>query len=373
MTWTPEQPFNSLPPLPPAVELETRAVLKACIPARAALAAMNQAASLMPNPAMLVNTLPMLEARDSSEIENIVTTADRLFQHAGGAEQQADPATKEALRYRGALYWGVASLAQRPLSTATAVEVCRQIKAVDLDVRRTPGTQLVNDRTGAVVYTPPQGEALLRQLLGNWENFLHNARDIDPLVRMAAAHYQFEAIHPFVDGNGRTGRVLNLLFLVQEGLLDLPILYLSRALLRHKADYYRLLRDVTQSGDWEPWLLFMLQGVEHTAQWTMAKILAIKQLADHTAQHVREHLPKLYSRELVDVIFEQPYCRITNLVDRGIGQRHAASRYLHALAGLGVLQAQTLGKEKLFVHPRLLWLLGDEAHAVRRYDPRAVA
>lgn len=367
MTWVPEQPYNALPPLPPTVELETRAVLKACIPARAALAAMNQAAALMPNPAMLVNTLPMLEARDSSEIENIVTTADRLFQYADAAEQQADPATKEALRYRGALYWGVASLAQRPLSTATAVEVCRQIKAVDLDVRRTPGTQLVNDRTGEVVYTPPQGEAQLRELLANWEAFLHNARDIDPLVRMAAAHYQFEAIHPFVDGNGRTGRVLNLLFLVQEGLLDLPILYLSRAILRRKADYYRLLREVTQTGAWEPWVLFMLQGVEETALWTTAKILAIKQLADHTAQHVRERLPKLYSRELVDVIFEQPYCRIANLVDRGIAQRQAASRYLHALADGGVLEERTLGKEKLFVHPRLLRLLGSDAHEYERY------
>lgn len=368
MTWVPEQPYNALPPLPPTVELETRAVLKACIPARAALAAMNQAAALMPNPAMLVNTLPMLEARDSSEIENIVTTADRLFQYADAAEQQADPATKEALRYRGALYWGATSLTQRPLSTATAVEVCRQIKAVDLDVRRTPGTQLVNERTGEVVYTPPQGETLLRELLANWEAFLHNARDIDPLVRMAAAHYQFEAIHPFVDGNGRTGRVLNLLFLVQEGLLDLPILYLSRAILRNKADYYRLLREVTQTGAWEPWVLFMLRGVEETAQWTTAKILAIKQLADHTAQHVRERLPKLYSRELVDVIFEQPYCRIANLVERDIAQRQAASRYLHALAELGVLEEKTLGKEKLFVHPRLLKLLGNEAHEYERYE-----
>jgi Fic family protein len=350
------------------LELETRAVLKACIPARAALAAMNQAAALMPNPAMLVNTLPMLEARDSSEIENIVTTADRLFQYADAADQQADPATKEALRYRGALYWGAASLTQRPLSTATAVEVCRRIKAVALDVRRTPGTQLVNDRTGEVVYTPPQGEARLRELLANWEAFLHNARDIDPLVRMAAAHYQFEAIHPFVDGNGRTGRVLNLLFLVQEGLLDLPILYLSRAILRRKADYYRLLREVTQTAAWEPWVVFMLQGVEETAQWTTAKILAIKQLADHTALHVRQRLPKLYSRELVDVIFEQPYCRIANLVDRGIAQRQAASRYLHALAELGVLEEKVLGKEKLFVHPRLLRLLGNEAHDYERYE-----
>lgn len=366
MTWLPEQPFNNLPPLPPVVELETRAVLKACIPARAALAAMNQAVALMPNPAMLVNTLPMLEARDSSEIENIVTTADRLFQHAGHGEL-ADPATKEALRYRGALYWGVASLTQKPLCTATAIAVCQQIKSVALDIRRTPGTQLMNERTGEVVYTPPEGEALLRRLLANWESFLHTQTDIDPLVRMAVGHYQFEAIHPFVDGNGRTGRVLNLLFLIQERLLDLPVLYLSRAILRRKSDYYRLLREVTQSGNWEAWVLFMLEGVEETAQWTTAKILAIRALADLTAQHVRERLPKLYSRELVDVIFEQPYCRISNLVDKGVAQRQAASRYLHALAELGVLQEKVVGKEKLFVHPNLLTLLSSETHEYAKY------
>ena len=366
MNWQPDQPFNDLPALPPAVELETRAVLKACIPARAALAALNQAVALMPNPAMLVNTLPMLEAKDSSEIENIVTTADRLFQHAGSSDH-ADPATKEALRYRGALYWGVQSLQERPLCTATAVEVCRQIKGVQLDIRRTPGTQLVNDRTGEVVYTPPQGETVLRGLLANWENFLHDLTDTDPLVRMAVAHYQFEAIHPFVDGNGRTGRVLNLLFLVQQGLLNLPILYLSRAILRKKADYYRLLREVTQTGAWEEWVLFMLKGVEETATWTTAKVLAIRALADHTAAYVREHQPKLYSRELVDVIFEQPYCRIANLVDSGIAQRQTASRYLHALAELGILEEKTVGKEKLFVHPRLLALLSNDRHDYTPY------
>ncbi|WP_308418631.1 Fic family protein [Chitinimonas arctica] len=285
----------------------------------------------------------MLEAWDSSEIENIVTTADWLFQYSDSSEQ-ADPATREALRYRGALYWGVQSLAQRPLCTVTAVAVCQQIKSVALDIRRTPGTQLMNERTGEIVYTPPEGEALLRDLLANWESFLHTQTELDPLVRMAVGHYQFEAIHPFVDGNGRTGRVLNLLFLIQEGLLDLPVLYLSRAILRRKADYYRLLREVTQTGDWEAWVLYMLNGVEETARWTTAKILAIRSLADHTASLVRERLPKLYSRELVDVIFEQPYCRIGNLVDKGVG------------------------KEKLFLHPRLLKLLGSETHDYVRYQ-----
>ncbi|MFM8516972.1 MAG: protein adenylyltransferase Fic [Nevskiaceae bacterium] len=367
MTWQPGRPHNELPPLPPTVDLETRAVLKACVSARSALAALNQAVSLMPNPTMLVNTLPMLEARDSSEIENIVTTADSLFQHADGGGG-ADSATKEALRYRTALYWGFDSLGSRPLSTATAVAVCQKIKDVRLDVRRSPGTQLVHEHTGDVVYTLPEGEALLRDLLANWERFLHDESDLDPLVRMAVGHYQFEAIHPFVDGNGRTGRVLNLLFLIHAGLLKLPVLYLSRAILRDKADYYRLLLEVTRSEAWEPWILFMIRSVEETSRWTTDKVLSVRALADHTALHVRQRLPKLYSRELIDVIFEQPYCRIGNLVDRGIAKRQAASRYLHSLVDLGILEGKPVGKEKLFVHPRLLKLLSDDGHQFKLYE-----
>ena len=225
--WNPEQPHNQLPALPPAHELETRAALKACIEARAALAELKQAAQLIPNQTMLINTIPLLEAKDSSEIENIVTTTDQLFQYAQGHDN-ADPATKEALRYRTALHQGFQSLKVRPLCTATAVDVCRTLKGVDMDIRRTPGTQLANDRTGEVVYTPPEGEARVRDMLADWERFLHNETELDPLIRMAVGHYQFEAIHPFTDGNGRTGRVLNILYLIQEELLNLPILYLGR-------------------------------------------------------------------------------------------------------------------------------------------------
>jgi len=358
----PDRPFNGLPVLPPATELETKPVLKQCVLSRAALAALKQAAALIPNQQMLINTIPLLEAKDSSEIENIVTTADRLFQFADANDSAADPATKEALRYRTALYAGFQSLATRPLCTATAIEICRTIKAVDMDVRRVPGTQLTNANTGATVYTPPEGEDRLRDLLANWEQFLHEQRDLDPLVRMAAGHYQFEAIHPFTDGNGRTGRVLNILFLIQEGLLSLPILYLSRYVIAHKADYYRLLLEVTQQQAWEPWLLFMLRAVEETANWTTAKIMAIRELSDSTAALVRDRLPKVYSRELVDVIFEQPYCRIANLVDKRIAQRQAAARYLKSLVDIGVLQERQVGKEKLFIHPRLMKLLADHGN-----------
>ncbi len=368
--WRPELPHNQLPALPPARELESRAVLKACIEARAALAELKQAAELIPNQAMLINTIPLLEAKDSSEIENIVTTTDQLFQYAQSPAQgqdNADPATKEALRYRTALHRGYQSLKDRPLCTATAVDVCRTLKGVDMDIRRTPGTQLINDRTGEVIYTPPEGEARLRDMLANWERFLHNQTELDPLIRMAVGHYQFEAIHPFTDGNGRTGRVINILYLIQEELLNLPILYLSRHVIAHKADYYGLLLGVTRDQAWEPWLQFMLQAVAETSKWTTGKIAAIRKLAEHTTEHVRARLPKIYTRELVDVIFEQPYCRIGNLVDKGIAQRQAASRYLHDLADLGVLREMPFGKEKLFIHPKLMQLLSRDNNQFQPY------
>jgi Fic family protein len=364
--WRPDRPWNGLPKLPPRAELESKAVLKQCVTARAALAELKQAAELIPNPAMLINTLPLLEARASSEIENIVTTADRLFQHLR-AEANADPATKEALRYRSALLEGVRALEKRPLATRIAEMICTRIKGAEMSVRKVPGTALAKGGSGDVVYTPPQGEALLRELLANWERFLHEEQSLDPLVRMAVAHYQFEAIHPFTDGNGRTGRILNSLFLVEQGLLPLPILYLSRYIIAHKADYYRLLLEVTRDAAWEDWLLYMLRGVEETAAWTTAKIGAVRKLAAGTAEYLRQALPKIYSRELVDVIFEQPYCRIANLVEAGIAGRQAASRYLKALASAGVLHEQVFGKEKLFVHPKLMRLLTRDGNSFQPY------
>lgn len=364
--WQPDIPHNGLPPLPPAHDLESKAILKRCIIARAALAELKQAAELIPNQSMLINTIPLLEAKDSSEIENIVTTTDKLFQHAQG-DTQADPATKEALRYRSALRRGYLSLAEKPLCTATAVDICTTLKGVAMDIRRTPGTQLINDRNGAIIYTPPDGEARLRDLLANWERFLHNATDLDPLIRMAVGHYQFEAIHPFTDGNGRTGRVINILYLIQENLLTLPILYLSRYLIAHKADYYRLLLAVTSEGAWEEWTLFMLDAVADTAAWTTAKIAAIRTLAEHTGEFVRTRLPKIYSRDLIDVIFEQPYCRIGDLIDKDIAQRQAASRYLKDLVAVGVLREITAGREKLFLHPKLLQLLTRDGNDFAAY------
>ncbi|MBX3436331.1 MAG: Fic family protein [Planctomycetaceae bacterium] len=357
--WLADAPYNDLPLLPPAADLETRAVLKRCISARASLGELKQAAQLIPNQSILINTLPLLEAQSSSEIENIVTTTDQLFQHRAG-DDHADPATKEALRYSQALLEGFQSLARHPLTTRTAESVCTTIKGRDMRVRRVPGTALARESgqgKPTIIYTPPEGEDLLRKLLANWERFLHEAKEIDPLIRMAVGHYQFEAIHPFTDGNGRTGRVLNSLFLIQEGLLTLPILYLSRYIIENRSDYYRLLLEVTCHGRWEAWLLYLIQGVQETADWTRAKIEAVRRLQEHTAHYLRDRRPKVYSHELLSLIFELPYCRIQNVVDANIAQRQAASRYLKELVDIGILQERTVGREKLFIHPKYLDLL----------------
>ena len=367
MTINPQKPNNELPDLPPPFDIETKAVLKRCVTARSAVAELRRAGELIPHQSVLVNTIPLLEAKDSYEIENIVTTNDALFREASQAEDGGDPAAKEALRYRAALYSGYESLKTRPLTVRTAVEICSQIKGIDMDVRRTPGTQLKNSLTGEVIYTPPEGDGRLRELLANWERFANAEDDIDPLVRMAILHYQFEAIHPFLDGNGRTGRILNILILIQAGLLDIPTLYLSRYIVRTKVDYYRLLSGVTMHGEWEPWVLYMLTAIESTAMWTNARIRAIRDLMQHTADHIRSAAPKVYSRELLEVIFAQPYVRIAHLIDAHIAERHAAAKYLKQLAAIGVLSQEKVGREKIFIHRKYMQLLAKDGHDFERY------
>jgi Fic family protein len=366
-TWRPDKPWNDLPRLMNNTSLESVTVLRRCIGARAALAGLKEAAALIPNPSMLINTLPVLEAQASSAIENIVTTADELFQHSE-RNGNASLATKEALRYRTALLEAYRDLGARPLNTRTAELACTRIKDVQMAVRRVPGTRLQNLATGEIIYTPPEGEPLLRELLADWELFLHDEGPLDPLVRMAAAHYQFEAIHPFTDGNGRTGRVLNSIYLAEQGLLPLPILYLSRYVLRHRAEYYARLLAVTRDDAWEPWIVFMLDAVEDTAEWTRNKIGAIRELSETTRDYIRGKRPKIYSHELVQVLFAQPYCRIANLVESGIVARQAAARWLKELVEIGVLREVPMGREKLFLNTKLLALLTGETDEVDGYS-----
>ena len=357
----PKIPHNALPDLPPPVEtIETTEILKNCINARVALAELKQAAELIPNSAVLVNALPLLEARASSEIENIVTTTDKLFEFADIAEDRADAATKEALRYRTALFEGSKMVQRGMLSVDMALQICSTIKGIELDIRAESGTTLKNRMSGEVIYTPPEGQQLLQAKLENWAEFMHRNTDIDPLVRMAVQHYQFEAIHPFADGNGRTGRILNILFLVEHGLLDSPILYLSRYIIQNKAAYYRLLQNVTRERDWAAWILFILNGVDETCSWTTDKIKAIRELMEHTAEYTQSKLPKTYTWELVEVLFKQPYCRIGNLVDAGIAKRQTASVYLKQLCDIGILKEVKSGRENIFVHPKYIELLTGE-------------
>ncbi len=355
MSFDPSTPYNSLPPLPPLADVETKAILKRCVEARASLAGLKQAGELIPNQAMLINIIPLLEAQGSSEIENIVTTTDKLFQYAYD-DNVADHATKEALRYRTALYDGIMAIKERPLTAQTALQICQTIKGTTLDIRHNKGTILQNN-LGQTIYTPPDDPNVIKSLLANWEQFLHADDDLDPLVKMAIAHYQFEAIHPFFDGNGRTGRVINILYLIDKGLLELPILYLSRYIINNKAGYYNGLLGVTTNNDWQTWLSYMLTAIKETSDWTTAKILAIKELHQNITQFIKTHAHKIYSRELVDVIFEMPYCRINNLVDKGIAKRQTASTYLGKLVEIGVLQEVQTGKEKLFINPKLMALL----------------
>ncbi|ALT79856.1 Fic family protein [Paucibacter sp. KCTC 42545] len=347
-----DQPFNDLPLLPPAAELETRAVLKQAIAANRMLANLRGLAAQIPNQGVLINSIVLQEARLSSEIENIVTTNDELYRADADADGKTDQHTKEVLRYRQALNHGFRELKGRPLSTNLFIEIVQIIKEVEFGIRKVPGTALKNER-GEVIYTPPVGEAVIRDKLGNLESFMHAQDELDPLVKMAVMHYQFEAIHPFEDGNGRTGRILNLLYLVDQGLLDIPVLFLSRYIIANKPAYYEGLRRVTEAQDWESWILFMLLAVESTAQQTFEQVTRIRGLMEVVRGQVQTAAPAIYSKDLVEVIFAHPYTKIQFLVDAGIAKRQTASSYLQTLAGLGVLRASKQGREMYYINDAL--------------------
>ena len=353
--------YNTLPPLPPQIDLESKTVLKKCVRAHRALASLKSSGNLIPNQDILINSLPLREAQDSSEIENIVTTGDKLYKAAilpPGAS--IDLQTKEVLRYRTALRRGYDLLKDQSLSMELLLQVCEVLLDHEVQFRNNSGTQLGNKALGVVVYTPPDGGDILLEKLNRLGDYIHKPNDdqLDPLVRLALIHYQFEAIHPFEDGNGRTGRIFNILYLVGQGLLDIPVLYLSHFIIEHKKDYYRLLRDVTEKQEWEPWVLFMLSAVEETSIRTCQRILAIRHLLEETTTMCRTNLPRqIYSKELIEMIFVQPYCKIQFVVDAGIAQRQTAADYLKALEEIGVLKSEREGREKLFSNPALLKVL----------------
>jgi Fic family protein len=359
MTFDPCIPFNDLPPLPPNSEVETRAVLKRAISAARAVAELKGTGGVIPNQAMLVNTLVLQEARASSEIENIVTTNDALFRAMASSVGATDPATKEVLRYREALWEGYNRIRKHALlDPALFVRLVQLIKEDGEGIRNRPGTVIANTRTREVIYTPPEGEAVIRRKLEQLGEFIHADDALDPLVKLALIHYQFEAIHPFFDGNGRTGRLINILFLVHKGLLDLPVLYMSKHIIDRKAEYYRLLRRVTENGEWEAWVLYMLEAVENTSVFTRQRILAIRALLDETLVLAKSRLPaRVYSKDLIELIFRQPYTKGYFVVEAGLAERKTAADYLQELEKIGVLRSQKVGKENLYLNVRLFELL----------------
>ena len=353
MKFDPNKPFDDLPLLPPKVDVETKPVLKR------ALAELKGLGGTIPNQALLVNSLILQEAKASSEIENVITTNDALFRAFTAKTSRVDPATKEVLRYREALWEGYNALKERPiLSTNLFVTIVQRIRENQAGIRNTPGTTIANSATGEIIYTPPEGETIIRDKLKNLEDFIHAGDEMDPLIKLALIHYQFEAIHPFSDGNGRTGRIINILFLILRGLLDLPVLYLSKAIIERKNDYYRLLRQVMQKNQWEPWILYMLASIEETAIFTRERILAIRNLMLETMEKARRELPRrVYSKELIELLFQQPYCKISFLVDAGIASRNIASSYLGELVKINILKKETIGRETLYLNHKLYELL----------------
>lgn len=352
MAFDRNQPYNDLPLLPPASELETKAILKQAIAANRALANLRGLAGQIPNQGMLINSITLQEARLSSEIENIVTTNDELYRADADADGKADPHTKEVLRYRQALYHGFDALKVRPLTTNLFIEIAQLIKQADIGIRAIPGVALKNGAD--VVYTPPVGENVIRDKLSDLERYIHVDDGVDPLIKMAVLHYQFEAIHPFPDGNGRTGRILNLLYLVQQDLMDVPVLFLSRYIIANKGDYYLGLQKVTEEHDWENWVLFMLRAVESTSQQTFNQVKRVLAIMEAVRELVQREAFGIYSKDLIEVIFRHPYTKIQFLVDANIAKRQTASTYLQTLAGLGVLREHKSGREKYYINDALL-------------------
>lgn len=353
-------PYNYLDRLPPIREkVETIKILRQTNKAATALAELKGIGKIIPNQSMLINAIVLQEAKDSSEIENIITTQDELYKALAVNKSKMTAETKEVVNYRKAIFHGYGFIEQQGFLRVNDILSIQQ-KLVDnkAGIRNTPGTVLKNDKTGKVVYTPPQDKTEILDLLTNFINhFNKNERDVSPLINLAILHYQFESIHPFYDGNGRTGRILNILYLILNGLIDAPILYLSSYIIDNKPDYYRLLNQTNRTGNWEHWILFMLKAVEMTSIHTIKKINDIRQSLEQTIEKVQLDAPKIYKKELVELLFEQPYSKIEFVVNHLQVERKAASRYLKELEKIGILESQKVGREALYINKELIEIL----------------
>jgi Fic family protein len=350
--------MSTLPPLPlPNVAaLETREVWSALTEAHRHLAELKGLCESLPNRDILLDTLAIQEAKDSSEIENIITTHDELYAYQ--EESGASAAAKEVRHYVSALrtgYDAVRSSGLIRLETLLAVQA--ELERNRAGLRKLPGTVLKNEATGQVIYQPPQDAAEVEVLMANLIDFIHAEDGLDPLLRMAITHHQFESIHPFYDGNGRTGRILNLLMLQRDGLLDLPVLYLSRYITTTKPDYYRLLQTVRDEDRWAEWCLYLLRGVAVTSRSAITLVKAFRDLMQTTKHDLRERLPKLYSQDLLNNLFRFPYTKI-EFIERELGvSRPTASKYLELLTGAGVVRKQKIGRTNFYINEPLYALL----------------
>lgn len=349
-------------PLPLAVDFETRKVLKSLPAAHAALAELKGIARSIPNQAILINTLGLQEAKDSSAIENIITTHDELYKSGIQLESTQSMQAKEVQNYISAMKKGFALCSQKGiLSSRIILEIQEELEQNKAGYRKLPGTNLKNASTGEVIYTPPQEYDEIVALMSNLENFINDPEiaDYDALVKMAIIHFQFESIHPFYDGNGRTGRIINILYLILSGLLEMPILYLSRYIIQHKADYYKLLQAVRETQNWEDWLLFMIKGVEETAKENIVLISEMDKLMENYKHQIREKY-KFYSHDLLNSLFKHPYTKIDFLVaDLGI-TRITATSYLNKLSEDGLLKKEKIGNAYYFVNVPLFNLLSSK-------------
>jgi len=344
-------------PLPFTQTVETIKVLKKTISANRALARLNGVAKIIPNQAILINSLVLQEAKDSSEIENIITTHDELYRASLNIADVTKEA-KEVQNYSSALLKGYQLVKENKLLLKKyIVEIQEELEQNNAGVRKQSGTNLKNAHTGEVIFTPPQEYETLQNLLSNLEKFINEPNDVDPLVNMAIIHYQFETIHPFYDGNGRTGRIINIMYLILKDLLDIPILYLSRYIIQNKSDYYRLLQEVRTEGKLEEWILYMLDGVEQTALETIELVESIYGLMQETASILKEKLPKIYSKDLIEILFMHPYTKIDFLVTRLSITRKTASSYLKQIEDLELLDSIKIGRSKYFINKELFKLL----------------
>jgi len=353
-------PYNDLPLLPPKADIETKNILRKTISAGRALAQLNGALQNLPNPTLFLDTVYLQEAKASSEVENIITTNDDLYQSLVADRKIENPAIKEVLSYKEALWLGLEELKTKPfITTNLCIKIVQCIKQNTASIRVTPGTTLSTPQ-GEVIYTPPNGENVIREKLANWEKFINKDDNTDPLIKMALMHYQFEAIHPFADGNGRTGRILLLLYLKMSGLLDIPAIYLSEYIIKNKTAYYQKLRSVTEKDEWEAYILYMLDMIEETSARGLERLNKITAIMDKTAEEIKKRLPKVYSKDLIEILFRLPYTKRQHLIDENIGNLKTVGNYLITLEENGFLKSVKVGKEKLYLNQQLLKILEEK-------------